>query len=167
LGVIQFSNNINALKWNDIDFDGRKIEAKRSYRKERLTDTKNHKRRRIDMPLHLSETLQLHRTLQKRKALKSGKSFSDHVFTGTRDEFLNRISFQNALNRCTNAANLRKNRTHDLRHSYEKIRLMKEHNIGDMSYQLGHSSIKITYDAILIGYRESLNSRLTNSTMRT
>jgi integrase len=38
-------------------------------------------------------------------------------------------------------------RVHDLRHSYATIRLLKGHNVGDVSYQLGHSSIQITYDA--------------------
>ena len=41
---------------------------------------------------------------------------------------------------------MRQIRTHALRHSYATIRLMKGHNVGDVSYQLGHSSIKITYD---------------------
>jgi len=29
---------------------------------------------------------------------------------------------------------------------YATIRLMRGHNVGDVSYQLGHSSIKMTYD---------------------
>jgi integrase len=33
-----------------------------------------------------------------------------------------------------------------LRHTYATIRLLKGHNIGDVSYQLGHASIAITYD---------------------
>jgi integrase len=33
-----------------------------------------------------------------------------------------------------------------LRHSYATIRLLRGHNIGDVSYQLGHSSIQTTYD---------------------
>ena len=44
------------------------------------------------------------------------------------------------------AAGLRRIRVHDLRHCYATIRLLKGHNVGDVSYQLGHSSIKITYD---------------------
>ena len=137
---------IQALKWNDIDFDNRQIEVKRSYRKGRMTGTKSHKRRRVDMTVHLTETLKAHRTAQKRDALKKGKAVSEFVFSGVRDELLNRNSFQNALNRCTKKAGLRKIRTHSLRHSYATIRLMKGHNVGDVSYQLGHSSIKITYD---------------------
>ena len=83
-----------------------------------MTDTKSHKRRRVDMTMHLTETLRAHRTAQKR----------------------------DALNRSTEKAGLRRVRTHSLRHSYATIRLMKGHNVGDVNYQLGHSSIKITYD---------------------
>jgi integrase len=137
---------IQALKWSDIDFDNRQIEVKRSYRKGRMTDTKNKKRRRVDMTLHLTETLKALRTSQKRDALKKGCPVSEFVFAGTRDELLNRITFKNALNRCTENAKLRQIRIHSLRHSYATIRLMRGHNVGDVSYQLGHSSIKITYD---------------------
>jgi len=137
---------IQALKWNDIDIDKRQIEVKRSYRKGRMTDTKNHKRRRVDMTPHLAETLKAYQTLQKRNALKKGIPFSEFVFTGARGEMLNRTSFQNALNQWAEKAQLRHVRTHSLRHSYATTRLMKGHNVGDVSYQLGHSSIKITYD---------------------
>lgn len=137
---------IQALKWDDIDFEKRQIEVKRSYRDNRMTDTKNHKSRRVDITPHLAETLTAYRTTQKKAALKAGKPFSEFVFTGTRDEMLNRISYQNALNQCAKKAKLRHVRTHSLRHSYATIRLMKGHNVGDVSYQLGHSSIKITYD---------------------
>jgi len=137
---------IQALQWRDIDFDNRQMEVKRSFRMGRVTDTKNHKQRRVDMTLHLTETLKEHRTAQKRDALKNGKSVSEFVFAGTRDELLNRITFKNALDRCLERAKLRYARIHSLRHSYATIRLMRGHNVGDVSYQLGHSSIKITYD---------------------
>lgn len=137
---------MQALKWSDIDFDSRQIEVKRSFRKGRMTDTKNHKQRRVDMTLHLTETLKGHRTAQKRDALKNGGSVSEFVFTGTRGALLHRNAFRNALDRCTKNAGLRQSRIHSLRHSYATIRLMRGHNVGDVSYQLGHSSIKITYD---------------------
>jgi integrase len=59
---------------------------------------------------------------------------------------MRRIALENALTRCLSAAKLRHIRIHDLRHSYATIRLLKGHNIGDVSYQLGHSGISITYD---------------------
>ncbi len=137
---------IQALEWGDIDLENRQIEVKRSWRKGRITDTKSKKRRRVDMTPLLSEALKDHRIAQKRKALKSGKPVSDFVFTGDRGEILNRLTFQNALDRCCQAARLRKVRTHDLRHSYATIRLMRGHNVLDVSNQLGHSSPTITCD---------------------
>jgi integrase len=41
---------------------------------------------------------------------------------------------------------LRQIRIHDLRHSHATIRLLRDHNIGDVPKQLGHSSIQITFD---------------------
>jgi integrase len=137
---------IQALKWTDIDFDNRQIEVQRSYRRGRMTDTKNHKRRRVDMTLHLTEILLSHRTAQKRDALKNGMPVSEFVFGGAKGDLLNRETFRYALDRCAEKAKLRQIRIHSLRHSYATTRLMKGHNVGDVSYQLGHSSIKITYD---------------------
>ena len=47
-----------------------RIEVMRSYRKGRMTDTKNKKRRRVYMILHLTETLKALRTSHKRDTLK-------------------------------------------------------------------------------------------------
>ena len=137
---------IKALRWDDIDFEKRQIEVKRSCRKGRVTDTKNHKRRRVDMTPHLTETLKNLRTTQKRKALKDGRSFPEWVFANKKGVIFGRVPFENALNRCLTKAKLRRIRIHDLRHTYATIRLMRGHNVGDVSYQLGHSSIKMTYD---------------------
>jgi len=137
---------IQALTWKDVDFEKRSIEVKRSWRKGRTTRPKSKNRRRVDMTPHLTETLKAHKTNEKRKALRAGQPVSEYVFTGHRNDMLNRNTFQNALNRCADGAKLRHIRTHDLRHSYATIRLMRGHSVGDVSYQLGHSSIKITYD---------------------
>jgi len=56
------------------------------------------------------------------------------------------VTFSKVLIRCLKLAGLRRIRAHDLRHTYATIRLINGHNIGDVSYQLGHSSIKITVD---------------------
>jgi len=71
---------------------------------------------------------------------------SEFVFSRSDGELLNRGWIRKALNDCTERVGLRQIRIHSLRHSYATIRLMKGHNVGDVSYQLGHSSIKITYD---------------------
>ena len=69
-----------ALKWEDIDFENRQIEVKRSYRKGRVTGTKTDRWRRVDMTPHLTETLKDLRIVQKKLALKKGYPFSEWVF---------------------------------------------------------------------------------------
>jgi integrase len=137
---------LQALQWGDVDFNGRFIEVRRSWRKGRLTDTKRRKRRRVDMTTHLADTLRALRLNQKKKAFKDGRSASEWVFDNGRGEMLNRDAFKVALNKCLELAGLRHIRVHDLRHTYATTRLLRGHNVGDVSYQLGHSSIKITYD---------------------
>jgi len=137
---------IKALMWKDLDFENRLIEVKRSCRKERITRPKNGKTRRVDITPHLAETLKTLKTAQKRKALEKGRPFSEWVFTGISGDRLKYTTFRKALMACLRLAKLRNIRIHDLRHTYATIRLLSGHNIGDVSYQLGHSSIKITYD---------------------
>jgi integrase len=138
---------IVALTWKDIDFEKRQITVKRSCRNRRITGTKNNKRRHVDMTPHLAETLKELRTEQKKRALKKGWSFPDWVFANRKGKMLRNIAFRDALMRCLDDAGLKRIRVHDLRHTYATIRLLRGHNVGDVSYQLGHSSIKITYDA--------------------
>jgi integrase len=137
---------IRALKWKDLDFEYRLAEVKRSCRKGRITKPKNGKSRRVDMTPQLAETLKALQTAQKRKALQKGRPFSEWVFTGNSGDRLKYTAFRKALMACLKLAKLRNIRIHDLRHTYATIRLLSGHNIGDVSYQLGHSSIKITYD---------------------
>ena len=59
---------------------------------------------------------------------------------------MSRPRLRTALEATLEAAGLPRMRIHDIRHSYATIRLSKGHNIGDVSYQMGHSSIKITFD---------------------
>jgi len=137
---------IKALKWKDLDFENRLIEVKRSCRQGRVTRPKSGKSRRVDMTPQLAETLKSLRTVQKRNALQKGGPFSEWVFANNRGGTLLYKTFRKGLTTCLKLAKLRKIRIHDLRHTYATIRLLNGHNIGDVSYQLGHSSIKITYD---------------------
>jgi integrase len=137
---------LQALQWGDIDFQSRFIEVKRSWRKKRMTETKNRKRRRVDVSPHLADTLKDLRLIQKKKALKNGRPIPEWVFANEKDDIFCRQIFTNVLQKCLELAGLRRIRVHDLRHTYATIRLLRGHNVGDVSYQLGHSSIKITYD---------------------
>jgi integrase len=137
---------LKALKWEDIDFSKRLIEVRRSCRCGRITDTKNHKCRRVDMTPLLAKTLKKLQTMQKKAALRRGTPVPEWVFADKVGNIFHRQPFEAALNRCLKAAGLHRIRIHDLRHTYATTRLLRGHNVGDVSYQLGHSSIKMTYD---------------------
>jgi integrase len=98
------------------------------------------------MSPHLTETLRKLKLFNQKQALKSRKPFSTLVFAGSNGGMLSRDNLRYGLNVCLDNTGLRRIRVHDLRHTYATIRLLKGHNIGDVSYQLGHSSISITYD---------------------
>jgi integrase len=135
---------IRALKWKDLDFENRLIEVKRSCRQGRITKPKSGKSRKVDMSRQLAEALRELKHNQWKKY--AGKEVPSWVFANVRGGMLRHNTFRVALTSCLKKAGLRYIRIHDLRHTYATIRLLSGHNIGDVSYQLGHSSIKITYD---------------------
>lgn len=138
---------LQAVTWQDLDFHNRILEVNRSIRRGRTTTPKNHRIRRVDITPHLADTLRSHQITQKKAALKGGYQFSDYIFANRKGKILDRETYKNALNRCLQSAGLPQHiRIHDLRHTYATIRLLRGHNIGDVSYQMGHSSITITYD---------------------
>jgi integrase len=137
---------IMGLKWKDLNFKTRMIEVKRSCRHGRTTRPKNGKSRKVDMTPMLAETLKDLQIDQKKNALQAGRPFSKWVFKNALGGQMRYQMFRNTLLRCLKKAGIRRIRVHDLRHTYATIRLLSGHNIGDISYQLGHSSIKITYD---------------------
>jgi integrase len=135
-----------ALKWSDIDFKNRLIEVKRSYVKKRMSSTKSGKIRSVDITPVLAQVLKELQTNQKRWALKTANPIPEFVFVTKKGKLELAENFRYGLEKCLKDAGLKRIRIYDLRHSYATIRLLRGHNIGDISYQLGHSSIKITYD---------------------
>jgi integrase len=131
---------IQALSWGDVDFAGGFIDVKRSHRQNRITGTKTGKRKRVDMSPHLAKTL---RALQVGRKVVSLQE-DGWVFGDEQGKMLDRSRFERALHQCLKKAGLRRVRVHDLRHSYATIRLMKGHNVIDVSRQLGHANPTIT-----------------------
>jgi len=103
---------------------------------------------------------------QKKRSCRKGRPFSNIVFSSKQGIIFIRVPFEGALHKCMEAAVLRRIRIHDLRrHAYATIRLLRGHNVGGVSYQLGYSSIKITADVYATGCLEVLRMRLTNWTI--
>ncbi len=61
-----------ALKWGDIDFNGRFIEVRRNYVRKRIQTTKSDKIRRVDMSQQLKAVLKAHMTECKKVGLSQG-----------------------------------------------------------------------------------------------
>ena len=135
---------LQALTWGDVDFENRLIEITKTWYRGKITGTKNNKNRQVDISTQLAEVLRELKLTQWKKY--AGRDVPKWVFAGPRGNVLGLQVFRNALNQCLEAVGLRHIRIHDLRHTYATIRLLKGHNIGDVSYQLGHSEISTTYD---------------------
>ncbi|MDB4442319.1 site-specific integrase, partial [bacterium] len=135
-----------ALKWSDVNFDERLITVQRTFGRKGYSSPKNNKTRKVDMTPMLAKVLKQVQVDQKKWALQNRQSIPEFVFICDSGEVQNPEKFRYALNQCLKNAELRRIRIHDLRHTYATIRLLRGHNIGDVSYQLGHSSLSITYD---------------------
>jgi len=137
-----------ALKWGDLDYNGRFIEVKRSYVRNRISTPKNKKGRRVDMSFQLAETLKTHELISKKKGLALGLGdIPEYVFTNEKGKIIDvsnwrRRVFKKALRK----AGLREVRIHNMRHTYATLRISKDDNIADVSKQLGHHSVKLTWD---------------------
>ena len=134
------------LKWNDIDFKDRSFTVSRRIYHGKEGTPKNGKTRTVDMTPHLTETLKAFKVEKQKDALRSGKPFSEWVFTFNGRDPMTPPTIKTALDFCLDKIGVPHMRIHDLRHTYATIRLLRGHDIGDVSYQLGHSSIKITFD---------------------
>jgi integrase len=87
-------------------------------------------------------------TQRKEEALRRRwKELPEAVFVNTKGKMLNERNLRERHHYpACSKAKLRRNRIHDIRHSYATIRIDAGHNIADISKQLGHSSIKVTVD---------------------
>ena len=137
-----------ALKWGDIDFNGRFIHVQRGLSRKKIETPKNGKTRRVDMSLHLAETLAAYKTECKKKGLALGLGDApEFVFTDNKGGFIDLSNWRRRIfNKALEKAKLRRIRIHDLRHTYATLRISKGDNIADVSYSLGHFSVKFTLD---------------------
>jgi len=138
-----------ALKWGDIDFNGRFIEVKRAYVRRKMSTPKSGKSRRVDMSLQLTEALKAHKLASKKKGLALGiGNLLEFVFTNRDGGLIDQGNWRRRVfKKALQKAGLREIRIHDLRHTYATLRISKGDNIADVSKQLGHYSIKLTLDA--------------------
>lgn len=132
---------ILGLKWNDINWDTCQIEVKRTYNHDRFYEPKTKtSRRNIDMAPHLVAQL-------KEWQIACPPNEFNLVFPNGEG---NPINASNLINRvfkqALKKAKLPDVRFHSLRHSFASLLIEQDENPKYIQNQMGHSSIKVTYD---------------------
>lgn len=160
------------LKWGDIDFHGRFIEVRRNVSRGHATTPKSGKARRVDMSLQLTNTLDELLGKRKAEALKremekppEARRKPEEVLANVMEDWVfvtperiikkklvpgTQLDPNNVRKRvfypCLDAAELRRVRFHDLRHSYASLLIQQGESLAYVRDQLGHHSIQIAVD---------------------
>ncbi len=140
-----------ALKWPDIDINGRTIVVERTWVETRLQDfpktTGSH--RKVDMSLQLRDMLLKLRTEQRKNKLARGWSeMPEWIFcTRAGRPMRSRGYISSEFKKVLEAAGLPLHFTpHSLRHTFACLHLQNGSNPAYVQRQLGHSSIQMTVD---------------------
>jgi len=135
-----------ALQWRDIDWHGKFILVRRSYKRGRLNHTKTGKQRRVDMSNQLIAALkELHLT-RKKEALESGTGKVEEFIFHRDGKPIAQNSIRYPFKRILEKAGLREIRFHDIRHTYASLLFSDGASPVYVKEQMGHSSIQITVD---------------------
>ena len=135
-----------ALQWGDLDWHGRFIRVKRSFKGGVLSKTKTGRVRRVDMSDQLMEALKGLHTIRKREAITLGRSKPICWVFHQGGEPWAQNSARNYFKRILKKAGLREIRFHDIRHTFASLLLSNGQSPVYVKEQLGHSSIQMTVD---------------------
>lgn len=153
---------IPALTWNDIDLSSRQISITKKvmlihnyYSKDKKTfqevqpylKTKAGKRKVVITPM-LVDILKAHMEVQKQQAAALGKKWSmgDIVFPTSKGTIAYTRNIQEKFERIIQKIGIKGATMHSLRHTYATRLFEAEVDIKCISEQLGHASVKVTYD---------------------
>jgi integrase len=136
------------LQWGDIDFAGRFAEVQRTFTCGRVTTPKGNKKRRVDLSLQLTETLQTLLVERKKETLRRGwREVPPWIFVNSVGTPLNySILRLHVWVPLLAKAGLRHIRIHDLRHTFASFLIQNGESLAYIKEQLGHASIKMTVD---------------------
>jgi integrase len=151
-----------ALKGMDLDFRGKFIDVQRSISRGKVSTPKNGKSRRVDMSSQLAEVLQGLLSKKRSEALKAEMSrpigerrdaaavvsdvMENWLFTTPKGARLEPSNLRKVSNKLLTAAELRRVRFHDLRHTFASLLISQGESLAYVRDQLGHHSIQITVD---------------------
>ncbi len=133
------------LEWRDVDFEDRVILIRRSRRRNRVSEPKNGKARRVDMSTQLSKVLRSLRTLQEAEAVLNGIAPSERVFSTPRGTPIDEVGFRARVwTPILHRAELRYRKPHTLRHTFASLLIETGEPVTYIQQQLGHHSPSFT-----------------------
>ena len=127
------AGDLGALQWRDIDFNGRFITVCRNMSRGELSTPKNHKSRRVDMSLQLTNVLETLLAHRKADAVRRNPQDKNKALSAVMESFVfvrgdarqldpNDLRRQ-ILYRALDLAEVRRVRFHDLRHIFASLLL--------------------------------------------
>jgi integrase len=137
---------ILALKWGDVDWNGKFLEVRRSYKRGHVTPTKTGKMRRVDMSDQLIETLRGLNLRRKREALKDGHGEIVEFVFHRNEKPMEQNYIRRVFKRILSKVGLREIRFHDIRPTFASLLLSDGASPVYVKEQLGHASIQMTVD---------------------
>jgi integrase len=134
------------LRWGDVDWQGKFIEVRRSYKMGRTTPTKTGRVRRVDMSDQLLEVLRVLHTQRKRESLREGTGEVIETIFHRGGKCMEQNYIRRVFKRLLVKAGLREIRLHDIRHTFASLLLSDGASPVYVKEQLGHTSIQMTVD---------------------
>ena len=155
------------LHWDDIDSQNGCIHVKCAVSRRRLETPKSHLQRRIDLPDELSLVFEELKRRKREECFGKGERLPNWVFSNQAGQFLDEQNLrQRQFFPLLKAAEVRRVRFHDLRHTYASLMLQQGESITYVKEQMRHHSIQITVDLyghLIPGANRAAANRLESS----
>jgi integrase len=135
-----------ALEWRDIDWANRIILVRRTRRRNRVSEPKSGRARRVDMSQQLADVLRGLRTLQEAEGVVAGQAPPERVFSDRTGGPIQEDGFRNNVwTPLLRRAQLRYRKPHTLRHTFASMLLEAGEPATYVQQQLGHHSAAFTF----------------------
>lgn len=161
VGLGMRQGELLALRWDDIDLDGgvvqvrhtlrarERVRQKNTPRQWRLAEPKTERgRRTLGLPAQVALALREQRARQARERLAAGPKWQDYnfVFTTPIGRPMDGVDVTHRFQEALEAAGLRRQRFHDLRHAHATLLIERGVELAVVSRALGHADLSTTAD---------------------
>lgn len=162
------SGECSGLRWTDIDLDRALVNVRHTLQRVKQPGEKRSRlvllppkslksRRKIDLPIACVTALRAHQERQARERMLAGSRWKEtgHVFTSTIGTPIDDRKILREFVALVNAAQLPKQRFHDLRHACISLLAAQGVPLKVIAEIVGHSDIRLTQNVYQHVYREA------------